>query len=291
MAAFSYFSHSFMEDLVAHQPTYVGVISSMHKTFGFIRALHATDCFFHQSVCGVLLFDQLKVGDAVSFQLDAQDSKPGKRVASYVARSAQQPVLEHIDHKQQYGRLVRAPGGSATRAAGVLRYSPGPGQVQHLTFRLSDVLEGVSCAQALVPGQPIAFKVLTDQRQQLLLEASGRLANAHVFHAYKRATEVCLVPPDQLVSRSGCVGQREGEATRASSQHTHTPLTFLVVLVSVHTHAAHTLSTPNIQTSSFNPVVLRKELMVSNDVTVYMLTARLYVCVCLLLLLLLIICM
>lgn len=199
--AFSYFSHSFMDNLVTSQPTtYVGTISSKQKSFGFIRSELPTDTFFHKSVCGPVLFDELEVGDAVSFQLDHTDSKPGKRVASWVARSTQQPVLEHVGETLHYGRVVKLPAATSS-CSGVLRFIPAVGKVQHLTFLQGDVSAGTAEA-CLQLGQPVAFRVLTDQRQQQRHERNVRASSPHAVHAYTRAVQVTALSPAEVVSSS-----------------------------------------------------------------------------------------
>jgi cold shock CspA family protein len=206
--AFSYFAHSFMDDLVACRPTYVGVVSSKQNSFGFIRSPLPTDTFFHKSVCGTHLFETLKVGDSVSFQLDEQGSKPGKRAAAHVTRSTDEPQLELVDQTQHYGRIVRPATAIAPlhQGSGVLRYVPAPGKVQHLTFRASDVLDRVS-ADELTADKAVSFKMLTDLRQQQLAEASGRMASPHAVHAYKRATQVTSILSEALVRLAGaCAG-------------------------------------------------------------------------------------
>lgn len=193
---FSYFSHSFMdEDLsisTSNQPTqHLGVVSSKQKSFGFICSQLPTDTFFHKSACCDDLFDNLNVGDAVSFQLAAPDSsRPGKRVAASVTRSNQHPDLESVDQTQHYGRIMKLSNPSQP-LSGVLRYIPAAGKVQHLTFRATDV---ASPAEQLLPGQAVTFKVLTDTRQQLLAEAAGKsAASPHAVHAFMRATRVAPI--------------------------------------------------------------------------------------------------
>jgi hypothetical protein len=142
----------------------------------------------------------LEVGEAVSFQLDP-GSQPGKRVAAQVARSTEQPVLEHVDPTQLFGHVVKPP---STSAAGILRYVPGPGKVQHLTFKHSGVC---SVAADLVAGQPVRFKLLTDERRKLSAKAAGASASQHAVHAYLRATDVAPISQEDMVrlcnSRNG----------------------------------------------------------------------------------------
>lgn len=189
-----------MDDLVTVQPAlYLGVVSSKQKSFGFIRSQLPADTFFHKFSCADDLFDSLKVGDAVSFQLEPPSSKPGKRVAASVSRSSQQPVLETVDPTIQYGRVVRPTATSQTHSkSGILRYIPASGKVQHLTYQSADMAVGVS-AEQLQAGHIVSFKVLTDVRQQQLLEASGKSNSPHAVHAYQRATHVTPVPPQSMV--------------------------------------------------------------------------------------------
>lgn len=198
-----------MDDLVACRPTYVGVVSSKQKSFGFIHSQLPTDTFFHKSTCGRDVFDNLNVGDSVSFQLDEQGSKPGKRVAAHVTLSSEEPQLESVDLTQLYGRVVRPATATAQlhQVSGVLRYVSAPGKVQHLTFKATDVLPGAAAA-ASPAGQAVSFKVLTDLRQQQLAEASGRVASPRAVHAYKRAAQVTPIPLEQLV-RLSCAGTSE----------------------------------------------------------------------------------
>lgn len=183
-----------MGDLDKDAPTsIVGVVSSKQKSFGFIRSHLPTDTFFHESVCEQFFFESLKVGDAVSFQLDP-GSHPGKRVAAHVASSTQQPVLEHVEPTQLFGRMVKPP---IKPAAGVLRYVPRPGKVQHLTFTPSDVCPG---GMDLVAGQPVRFKLLTDERQKRSLDTSGASSSQHAVHAYMRATDVTPIQQEEMVS-------------------------------------------------------------------------------------------
>jgi cold shock CspA family protein len=201
--AFSYFSHSFMDDLVACRPTYAGVVSSKQKSFGFIRSQLPSETFFHKSVCEAHVFDTLRVGDSVCFQLEEQGSKPGKRVAAQVTCSTDEPPLELVDQTQHYGRVVRPARAISQfhRVSGVLRYVPAPGKVQHLTFQAINVSDRVS-AEALIAGQAVSFTVMTDLRQQHLAEAQGRAASPHAVHAYKQATQVAPIPVQALVRLS-----------------------------------------------------------------------------------------
>jgi cold shock CspA family protein len=183
-----------MGDLNKDTPTsIVGVVSSKQKSFGFIRSHLPTDTFFHKSACEQYLFESLKVGDAVSFQLDTA-SQPGKRVAAHVTSSDQQPLLERVDPTELYGRVVKTPDNPA---AGILRYVLRPGKVQHLTFTPSDV-----CASGtdLEAGQPVRFKLLTDERQKQSVAASGASSSQHAVHAYMRATDVTPIRQDDMVS-------------------------------------------------------------------------------------------
>jgi len=190
-----------MDDLVTSQPaTYVGTISSKHKSFGFIRSAEVpTDTFFHKSACGPVSFDELAVGDAVSFQLEHTDSKPGKRAASWIARSTEEPMLEHVGETLHYGRVVKLPA-AASSCSGVLRFIPAVGKVQHLTFLQGDVSAGTAEAR-LQLGQPVAFRVLTDQRQQRRHEGNVRASSSHAVHAYTRAVQVAPLSPAEVVSR------------------------------------------------------------------------------------------
>jgi cold shock CspA family protein len=219
MQQFSYFSRSFMDAELDHnnsscnhnssssssQPTlscqYVGVVSSKQKSFGFICSQLSTETFFHKSSCADDLFDSLQPGDAVSFQLAEPDSsRPGKRVAASVTRSTHHPDLESVDQAEHYGRIMKLSGPSQP-LSGVLRFIPEEGKVQHLTFKAVDVAES---AAELLPGQVVTFKMLTDKRQQLMLEASGRpTVSPHAVHAYKRATQMAPVPEAAMVSVAG----------------------------------------------------------------------------------------
>jgi cold shock CspA family protein len=215
-SSFSYFSHSFMDDLLAssqqqqQQQTYIGVVSSKQKTFGFLRSPDwPTDTFFHQSACADGLFEILKPGDAVSFQLDTANSKPGKRVPASVTRSTWQPKLEVLDPTPRYGLVMKPAAASQPHPQpGVLRYAPLPGKVQHLTFRHTDVTGGeVSAAAAaaaataaeLAVGQAVCFRVLTDKRAQQVAEASPMAGSARAVLAYQRATQVTPIPPQEKV--------------------------------------------------------------------------------------------
>lgn len=232
---FSYFSHSFMDEVGAsssnntstsssHPTQYVGVVSSKRTSFGFIRSQLPTDTFFHKSACAEL-FDSLNPGDAVCFQLQAPNSsQPGKRVAASVTRSTQPPELEAVDPTQQYGRIMKLPSLSSAQAAGVLRSIPAAGQVQHLTFTPSDVVLAGQDAQELLPGQPVTFKVLTDKRKQLLVEAAGHSASPNAVHAYKRAVQVTPIPSGAMVSAAAIKSGFEQPLHRAAcmqkcSQH------------------------------------------------------------------------
>lgn len=185
---------------------YVGVVSSKQKSFGFICSQLPTETFFHKSACD--LFDSLQPGDAVSFQLAEPDSsRPGKRVAATVTRSTQQPDLELIDPTEHYGCIMKLSGPSEP-LSGVLRFIPVQGKVQHLTFKAADV---AASAAELHPGQLVTFKVLTDNRQQLILEQSGGpILSPHAVHAYKRATQMAPVPEAAMVSVAGVCVSAEG---------------------------------------------------------------------------------
>ena len=220
MQHFSYFSRSFMDDgpissSCNHSSSneqqamlscqYVGVVSSKQKSFGFICSQLPTETFFHKSACAKDLFDSLQPGDAVSFQLaDPDSSRPGKRVAASVTRSTQHPDLESIDSKEHFGRIMKLSGPSHP-LSGVLRFIPFQGKVQHLTFKAADV---AGSAAEILLGQVVTFKVLTDKRQQSMLEAPGKSAvSPHAVHAYKRATQVAPVSEAAMVSVAGVCGR------------------------------------------------------------------------------------
>lgn len=197
-----------MDDLLAssqQQQTFVGVISSKQKSFGFLRSPDwPTDTFFHKAACADGLFESLNPGDAVSFQLDTASSKPGKRVAACVTRSTQQPQLEVLDPTPRYGLVMKPAAVSQPHPQpGVLRYAPVLGKVQHLTFRHTDVItDGASAAAAaaeLAAGQTVRFKVLTDRRAQQVAEASRMAGSSWAVLAYQRATQVIAVPPQEKV--------------------------------------------------------------------------------------------
>jgi cold shock CspA family protein len=212
--AFSYFSHAFMDDSNS-QAWELGVISSKHKSFGFIRSTLPTDTFFHSSACGQTLFDALQVGDSVCFQLDSSGSKPGKRVAACVTRSSQRPALQQLQPQLCYGYLVKLPDPARTDPCGLMRYIAGPRQVQHLTFTAADLSPHTAMAAAApaapaataTPGQPVSFKVLTDTRQQQLAQAAGAQPSPHAVHAYTRAAHVTPLTEAQVVSCSFCGGR------------------------------------------------------------------------------------
>lgn len=214
MASFSYFSHSFMDDLLAssqQQQTFLGVVSSKQKSFGFLRCPDwPTDTFFHKVICADGLFESLNPGDAVSFQLDTASSKPGKRVAASVTRSTQQPQLEVLDPTPRYGLVMKPAAVSQPHPQpGVLRYAPAPGKVHHLTFRHTDVItDGASAAAAAAEpaaGQAVRFKVLTDRRAQQVAEASHMAGSSRAVLAYQRATQVMPIPPHEKVRHSPCM--------------------------------------------------------------------------------------
>ena len=172
-----------------------GTVSTLKKTFGFLRSpSFAREVFFHSDAYAGR-FDKIKIGDVLRFSLESSQAT-GKLVAISMI-----PATEEDAHSGQcvaiadvttYGVVQTPPSGHGRLCDGVLRHMDGT-EVQHLTFSSEDVSKG---SMPLAREDVVKFRISTDLVKQAAAEGS---ASKHRVHAAQKAVKVAILSQDEKV--------------------------------------------------------------------------------------------
>lgn len=183
-------------DSKTETPAYVGTISSLRRSFGFIKSISsATDVFFHHSAC---LQDDLAADDSVEFTIDTEQQQSNKTVAARVWRTSKQPGLTTLDCTPHFGCLVSYQS-SPQCGSGVLQYMDQQGRLQQLTFNQQDLASSVD-SRSVKPGVFVKFKILCDNKQKAQAHPAA-LSGHRIHHSYLRATGLELLSHVEQVTR------------------------------------------------------------------------------------------
>lgn len=191
--------------LEQQHPRSLGRISLVKKSFGFIKSPCSTlDVFFHASACSSSCqFEQLEVGDAVSFVL-VDGAKP---TATDVATADQQNLSydsNGFTECHMLGVLLQTPAASAgapqqQQPHGVLCFLD-DGTPRQLVFQRPS-LAPAAAAEALAPGTRVSFTLVTDER---LKRAAAASTSSRRHHMYYQARGITRLSSDQQVREAPC---------------------------------------------------------------------------------------